>query len=113
MDQVPLIEGDDELRSTALADEIEDMFAPEDLQRTLALIKPDAVAKGAGIAEEIMAIIKHEGFTIVAKKRMQVRERLLARRGNPILGIFLLPFSPNSGIIVGVSGYIYKILRKL
>jgi len=55
-----------------MAEEIENMQVPEKIERTLALIKPDAVAR-PGIADEIMAILKHEGFSIVAKKRLQVR----------------------------------------
>jgi hypothetical protein len=41
------------------------------LQKTLALIKPDAVA--AGRASEIMQIIELSGFTIIAKEHLQVR----------------------------------------
>ena len=44
---------------------------PKQLQKTLALIKPDAVASGR--ASEIMQIIELSGFTIIAKEHLQVR----------------------------------------
>lgn len=44
-----------------------------EVEKTLALIKPDAVA--AGKAEEIMHLIEVKGFTIVAKQKMQVSDR--------------------------------------
>jgi len=40
------------------------------VEKTFALIKPDAVS--AGRARDILHLIEHHGFTIVAKKRMQV-----------------------------------------
>ena len=43
---------------------------PRQLQKTLALIKPDAVA--AGRASEIMQIIELSGFTIIAQEHLQV-----------------------------------------
>lgn len=44
-----------------------------DLERTYAMIKPDAVA--AGKAEEIMHLIEYNGFTIIAKQKLQVRTK--------------------------------------
>jgi hypothetical protein len=44
---------------------------PKQLQKTFAMIKPDAVA--AGRASEIMQIIELSGFTIIAKEHLQVR----------------------------------------
>lgn len=41
-----------------------------EVQRTLALIKPDAVR--AGKAEEIKQLIEIHGFTIVAQQKLQV-----------------------------------------
>lgn len=40
------------------------------LQRTLALIKPDAVAEGR--ADEIMHLAELEGFTVVVQAKIQV-----------------------------------------
>lgn len=42
------------------------------VEKTLALIKPDAVAKGK--ANEIMQLIEMAGFTIVMKQKLQVRD---------------------------------------
>ena len=42
-----------------------------DVEKTLALVKPDAVRKGK--ATEIMQLIELNGFTIIAKQKMQVR----------------------------------------
>lgn len=47
------------------------------VEKTFALIKPDAVA--AGKARDIMHLIEHHGFTIVTKKRMQVRSPIYLR----------------------------------
>jgi nucleoside diphosphate kinase len=41
------------------------------VERTLALIKPDAVR--AGKAEEIKQLIELHGFTIIAQQKVQVR----------------------------------------
>ncbi len=41
-----------------------------ELERTLALIKPDAVQ--AGKADEIMQLIELAGFTIIAQQKLQV-----------------------------------------
>ena len=43
----------------------------EPFEKTYAMIKPDAV--GAGKAEEICQLIEVHGFTIVAKRELQVR----------------------------------------
>lgn len=41
-----------------------------ELEKTFALIKPDAVR--AGKAQEIMQLIELNGFTIIAKQKLQV-----------------------------------------
>ena len=43
------------------------------MERTLALVKPDAVAKGA--ANEVIALIELKGLTVLGKAQRQVRRR--------------------------------------
>ena len=45
-----------------------------DIQRTLAIIKPDAVAKK--VAGQIMARIEESGLDVVGLKRMQLDEEM-------------------------------------
>jgi nucleoside-diphosphate kinase len=42
------------------------------LQRTLAIVKPDAVAKGA--AGDILAMIEHHGFRIIGMKMLHLKK---------------------------------------
>lgn len=42
------------------------------MQRTLGLIKPDAVA--AGKVDEILAVIKQKGFRVASSKKMHLSE---------------------------------------
>ncbi|CAG9463901.1 unnamed protein product [Pedinophyceae sp. YPF-701] len=70
-DQAPLLPGDAELKDTTFVDVVEKLSLPQ-VERTLALIKPDAVAQGN--AQEIMSIIRHKGFTIIEQKRLQLSQ---------------------------------------
>ena len=45
-------------------------------ERTLALIKPDAVA--AGKTEDILRMVLQSGFTVASKRNMKVRYRCSA-----------------------------------
>lgn len=62
---------------------LEELADVPKVEKTLALIKPDAVASGA--ARDILHLIEHHGFTIVHKKRLQVGSspRLLPRTALP------------------------------
>jgi nucleoside-diphosphate kinase len=73
-------------------------------ERTLAIIKPDAVA--AGDADNILALIKKNGFTIVAKKNMhltrkQAEEFYGVHKGKPFYDE-LVDFISSGPIIVMV-----------
>lgn len=52
------------------------------LQRTLAIVKPDAVA--AGKADEILHLAELAGFTVIQKRQLTVRMR--AHAGTPHAG---------------------------
>ncbi len=47
------------------------------VERTFAMIKPHAVKEGK--ADEIMRMIKHAGFSIIASKKVMLTEKIMAQ----------------------------------